>query len=254
MSDILSSKKFRRTALTVVFWCASDEDDHVIDYDKANILYNFALHCIVPSCCSPIHDQDVNSIDADTGEVHYKKVHIHYVVDMGKLQTIRQWLKFFEPIRDMISIAPFDNYDFSDLNEADPSGWSEKFKDILRVWENENSVKNMRGLLRYFHHWDNPEKFQYNDALRNYGGFDSDTIILSQSDSVVLLDQIIEWIDNNDCYSFANLIRYCRDHNRDWFLVMARYRYSDMVINYMRSLAYTNSGALDRQIDKWEDS
>lgn len=240
--NILNDKSLRRVAITFLFWQEHDE----------NILYDFLSSLKVPCCVSPLHDKDINELNADTGEVEYKKPHYHVIIEIGTTKTILQWFSILSPIRDFISIAPFDKYDFTIFDSIDDIRCQEWSKKILDVWEIENSIKNMRGLVRYFRHLDNPEKFQYDNKYRCFGGFDVDSVLLSQTDMLVMSFQILDFINNNECYNFADLIDYARFNNIDWCQVLLKHNFSNYITSYMKSALYRNSGAMDKKIKEYE--
>lgn len=242
-ANVLNDKSLRRVSITFLFWAEHDY----------NVLASFLSSLKVPCLVSPLHDRDINEMNPDTGEVEYKKPHYHVIIEMGVTKTILQWLHMLEPIRDFISIAPFDRYDFSLFDNLDQVRSSDVYKRILDIWENENSIKNTRGLVRYFRHLDNPEKFQYPAEYHCFGGFDVDSVLLNQSDMLVLSFQILDFINNNDCYNFADLIDYARFNNIDWCQVLLKNNFSNYIISYMKSALYRNTGAYENKVKKYEN-
>lgn len=243
-ANVLNDKSLRRVAITFLFWAEHDY----------NVLATFLGSLKVPCLVSPLHDKDINEINADTGEIEYKKPHYHVIVEVGTTKTVLQWYRYLEPIRDFISLAAFDKHDFSIFSSVDEirsCDWANK---ILYVWEEENSIKNMRGLIRYFRHLDNPEKAQYGNDYHCFGGFDIDSVLLNQSDMLVMSFQILDFINNNDCYNFADLIDYARFNNIDWCQVLLKNNFSNYIISYMKSALYRNTGAYENKIKKYENS
>ena len=253
----------RVTSFTFIFW---DQDDHEDPESSIiywqNYLYTFLEALKVPSAVSPCHRFDINEVDASTGLIEFKKVHWHVVIDFGSGQnkTIKQIFDMIRPIRKYISIAPWDDYaesldyildsnDVSNLIFADDDSDFEKIK---KVWLTCNVVRNMRSLLRYFKHLDNPEKHQYTEDIRSFGGFEVEDRIYSQTDSFFILDQIFDYIEDNHIYSFWNLLKYCRKNNREWYCVICKNIYGNLVINAMKSFAVQDTGYLDRKIERYE--
>ena len=187
----------RTSAFTFLFWVQSPES---LDQDKS-LLFNFLNSIHVPSCVSPLHDRDVNEINLDTGEVEYKKPHFHVVIDYGSgsNKTPSQFFDLIDPIRSYISVANLDR-----LSEDSPES---KIANCVKLWKNENCVKNMRSLLRYFKHLDNPEKFQYiEEEYKTFCGFELDNRLLSQEDSLLIIKEIKDFVRNEECYLFCDLV------------------------------------------------
>lgn len=240
--NILNDKSLRRVAITFLFWAEHDY----------NVLASFLSSLKVPCLVSPLHDKDVDELDCDTGEAKFKKAHYHVIVEVGTLKTVLQWLQILAPIRDFISISPFDKYDFSNCDSIDDIRKDPVLSKVLKVWEEENSIKNMRGLVRYFRHLDNPEKFQYDYDYHCFGGFDVDEVLLNKSDMMVISFQILDWINNNDCYNFADLVDYARYHNIEWCQLFLKTSYVIYFTNYMKSAMFRNTGAYAKKYEKYE--
>lgn len=250
----------RTTAFTVVYWLQSDD----IDSEKS-FLFKFLSSCGVPCCCSPLHDEDINELETSSGDVEFKKAHFHLVFDFGSGQnkTVKQCFELIEAIRDYISIAPFDKFvSFDEFDFLDhefeifsPDTVYDNFARCCQVWKKGNVVRNMRSLLRYFCHLDNPEKFQYDTQdLRSFNGFNIEDRLYSQSDSVVILDDILDYIESNQIYSFWELVNYCRKNNREWFSVLIRRDISGFVRDCIKSFTYDDTGALSSQVKRYEKS
>lgn len=228
----------RTSAFTFLFWIQSYPDS--LDHDKS-LLFDFLNNLKVSSCVSPLHDKDVNEINVETGEIEYKKAHFHIVIDFGSgsNKTVSQMFDLIEPIREYISIA---NLDLIDSSTPDL-----KVQARIKLWKNENCVKNMRSLLRYFKHLDNPEKVQYlEEDYHTFCGFDLDNRILNQEDSNVIIKDIKNFINNNEVYMFCDLVDYASENRPEWFSILTRTQYNNFVIQYMKSLAYKNSGKIDK--------
>lgn len=201
----------RCTSFTVVYWCQYPED---IDKDRS-FLFKFLSFCGVPCVCSPVHDLDINELDSSTGVIEFKKPHFHIAFDFGSgnNKTVKQCFELIEPIREFISIAPFDRltslneFNFLDqefeIFDSKPDLDHDPFIRCCKVWKKGNVVRNMRSLLRYFCHLDNPEKHQYNSSdFHTFNGFNLEDRLYSQSDSLILLDEILDFVEREEVYSF----------------------------------------------------
>lgn len=253
----------RVTAFTFVFWVQDDHDD--LESSKIywrDYLYTFLSSLRIPAACSPLHDKDINEVDALSGVVEFKKPHWHVVIDYGSgnKKSIKQIFDLIRPIRNYISIAPFDKCfcDYDDiLQDFDVSNLIFDSSDsdinkVKKVWLSCNAVRNMRSLLRYFKHLDNPEKHQYSDDIISFGGFEVEDRIYSTTDAYSILDDIFDYIEENHIYSYWKLLKYVRKNNREWYAVMCKNMYSNMIINAQKSFAVEDTGYLDKKIENYE--
>lgn len=154
----------------------------------------------VPACISPLHDQDINP----TGEP--KKAHYHVLLTFAGMKSFSQ----IKTITDR-------------LNAPIPL-----------------PCMSTQGTVRYFLHLDNPEKHQYSrDDIVTLGGFDVGSAFemgLSQLDHCI--DELIDFVEDNDVYEFCDLVRLVRLSGRtDWREVLTR-RCSVFFSAYLRSRAY----------------
>lgn len=253
--NILNDKSLRRVAITFVYWVTPTND-----YVKlATFLGSLKVACLV----SPLHDKDINSIDPDSGEVKYKDPHYHVIIDIDSLKTIIQWFQLLSPIRNCISLAPWDRYDTSMIEFVEQMrnkdtlkaiGADPKICDVLKVWEEENSIKNMRGLVRYFKHLDNPEKHQYFDEdYHCFGGFDVTGVLLSKTDMISISLKIKDYIKDHRVYNFADLMDYCSANNIEWYQVLMNSQICNVIINYMKSCLYRDTGAQEFTIREYKE-
>ena len=129
---------------------------------------------------SPLHSFDVN----DTGEV--KKPHWHIVLNFDSLKSNDQVKKLIEPLNGTIPIQ----------------------------------LHSIRGMIRYFAHLDNPEKYQYPvDQIVGHGGMDvADLLRLSASARYQVIRKMCAWVADNDITEFYQLMDYAADHHmEDWY-------------------------------------
>lgn len=225
-SDIFNAVG-RTNAIQFLFWLDFD------DYTNRDILFKFLSNLKLESCVSPLHDKD-----EDLGKPKKPHYHVYITAGSGKNKSVRQWFTYIEPIRDFISIAPFDR-GVSDLESVAP------------IWEKENKVHNARGAIRYFKHLDNPEKYQYmNEDYITFGGLDLDDLILSQTDVLIVLKNIYQWIRDNKVYSYAQLVDYSAEHSSEWFYVINKPSTSSNIERYIRSRVFTDSGGIDKYVEK----
>lgn len=135
----------------------------------------------VPIFVSPLHDKDVNP-DGSPKKPHY---HVQFIFDGVKTKEQVQAL----------------------ANQINGVG--------LKV------LNSLRGYARYLCHLDNPEKYQYNiDEITSFCGADYLEVIGLPSDKYKCIREILQWIEDNDCDAFCDLLTYCSMFHEDWFRVL----------------------------------
>lgn len=135
----------------------------------------------VPCLISPLHDMDINP----DGE--HKKEHYHVIIMFDSMKTKLQAEEVFSSINGVGCEV----------------------------------VKSIRAYARYLVHMDNPDKYQY--ALKDVKAYGVDymSIISISTDKYVAIGQMMEWVESNQCYSYATLLKYARDNNFEWFKSLA---------------------------------
>ncbi len=135
----------------------------------------------VPAFVSPLHNEDVNP----GGEK--KKEHYHVMLVYEGPKTVDQAKKVFTAIGGVGCEA----------------------------------VQSLRGYARYLCHLDNPEKFQYNtEDVRAFCGADYINAIGLVTDKYKAIGEMIDYCVEVGCYSYSNLLIYCRNERYDWFRVL----------------------------------
>lgn len=139
----------------------------------------------IPWCSSPLHDKDINA----NGEP--KKPHWHIVLCFDGKKSYSQ----IELITKSV-------------------GGTRPEK-----------VHELRAMIRYLAHLDNPDKWQYdfNDVI-SYGGLDVEEISCSiKSRLTSILNDIQDYVIENDITEFADLSDYAKYTNSDWYTVITKY-------------------------------
>ncbi len=132
----------------------------------------------IPAFLSPLHDKDINP----TGEP--KKPHYHLMI-------------MFEGVK----------------SEAQAKEVFEQFNGVGC-----EIIQSIRGYARYLCHLDNPEKVQYDkDKVSAYGGADYFNVINLITDKYAVIDEMINFCEEQDIVSFRNLFLYAKYNRRDWF-------------------------------------
>lgn len=142
----------------------------------------------IKTAISPLHDKDLNP----TGDE--KKAHWHIMLEYESLKS-------YDQVKEL-----------SDLINAT----------IPQI------VQSPVGMIRYFIHKDNPEKFQYNwEDITIYNGFDLgkyDSYTEQEIDYIIA--DITQFIDDNQILEYADLIALVRDkklgHFDDWYRIVRK--------------------------------
>ncbi|GAP05054.1 replication protein [Fructobacillus tropaeoli] len=130
---------------------------------------------------SPLHDKDVNP----DGEK--KKPHWHILLTADGPITYQAVKKIIEP-----------------LNAPIPQ-----------------KVGSARGLVRYFIHMDNPEKYQYSiDEIVGHSGADVGSYFeLTATNRLTVMKDMVQYIYDNDVMNYADFLITCIEKSDDWFSV-----------------------------------
>lgn len=140
----------------------------------------------VPWIESPLHDADVN---ADSTE---KKAHWHIMLLFDSVKSYQQILPFSRAVNGSFPIK----------------------------------CRSLRGSVRYFYHADNPEKAQYSKTdIKSHCGAELEKLLeLSSSEKSVILNQIFDFIVENNVVEFADILDYARLWRSDWYdLIVSSY-------------------------------
>lgn len=143
------------------------------------------------------HDKDVDE------EGILKKPHYHVLVLMDSMHSRNQITEIVEYI----------------------GGANGVFKDVI----------NSKSYARYLCHLDNPEKHRYSvEDVISFGGLDYCRYIVTESDRVRVVKEIIEFCDVKKMYNYADLMVYSKDYNVIWFNALCGFS-GRVVREYIRS-------------------
>lgn len=148
-------------------------------------------------CESPVHDADLN------GDGTEKKKHIHFVVTFEGNKSFEQMLEITQR-----------------LNCPIPQ-----------------QVRNMRAMVRYLIHADNPDKHQYKrEDIKAYGGFVLDDYFnRSQTENRDILKQIMEFCIDNNIDDFCDLVEVVFISGNDEWIDIITCRNTMFLASYMKS-------------------
>ena len=128
-------------------------------------------------CESPVHDKDTN-LD---GEL--KKAHIHFLV-------------CFEGNKSYSQIEEICNA----INATCPK-----------------KVSSVRGMVRYFVHADNPEKYQYEKAaIKPHGGIEIESYFAPSAEAKKrFLEEMTDWCEQTHCNELRVLMNYAKRKKKE---------------------------------------
>lgn len=154
----------------------------------------------IPSFISPLHDMDVNP----DGEI--KKPHWHVVLMFDGKKSEDQALAIFTSI----------------------SGVGCEV------------VQSIRGYARYLCHLDNPEKHQYPpEGVRALCGADYASVIGLVIDKYKAIKEMMEYVKQNNIFSYSELLDYCSNEHFDWFRVLCD-NGTVVIKEYLKSRLWTH--------------
>ena len=112
-----------------------------------------------------------------------------------------------------------------------------------------SKCSNPKGMVRYFTHMDNPEKYQYNKSeIQVIGQYDIEPFFKSTTgEERAIRREIMQFIVDNDIREFADLAEYCLIHNEVWDDYLAKSTY--YIKEYVASRRYR---ARDAQLSMLE--
>lgn len=108
-------------------------------------------------------------------------------------------------------------------------------------------VKSKKSYARYLCHLDDPGKKLYDVSMvKEFGGADYKSIIEGGGSKSEVYGKIMEYIDDCHIRSYAQLLRYARHFEPDWFSVLCK---NGMVIkDYLKSNNFDNDNNLKGQV------
>lgn len=151
-------------------------------------------------CLSPYHDKDVNP----DGEL--KKPHYHILLLFPSVKS-------FSQVEEITKL----------LNQPIPQ-----------------RCQSAKGLIRYFIHKDNPEKYQYNwDDIQCFNGADLDSLCApTHTERLVILQEILNFCSINKISEYSDLIDWVIQNGKnDWLSVATCYN-TFSIISHINSIRY----------------
>ena len=154
----------------------------------------------VPWIESPLHDKDVDA----NGEL--KKAHWHILLMFSSKKSYQQILEIT-----------------SQLNSPNPQ-----------------KCTNIKGMVRYFAHMDDPDKFQYSKGeIIGYSGADPLTYLSATSgERYQLIKEMISYVKENEVDEIQDLIDYAMENRfDDWFPLLCD-NSAFIMNNYIKSIRH----------------
>ncbi|MFQ6724596.1 MAG: replication protein [Clostridia bacterium] len=135
----------------------------------------------IPAFVSPLHDLDINP----GGEL--KKAHYHVLIMFDSVKTVEQAKEIFKAIGGVGCEV----------------------------------VNSIRGYARYLCHLDNPDKVQYDRGfITAFCAADYEETIGLALDKYIAVREMIEFCNENNICSYAQLLTYAMTEHYSWFRVL----------------------------------
>lgn len=109
------------------------------------------------------------------------------------------------------------------------------------------TVLSAKGYARYLIHMDNPEKYQYDEQkVCSICGADykkmTQTNEEKNTSKLIMLTEILRFIDDNQIEIYSDLIRYCVKSRPDWLELLVTYT-GQTVKDYIKSETFASKAA-----------
>lgn len=169
----------------------------------------------VEALVSPLHDQDRQEEDPDKP----KKPHHHVIISWKNPVIYTKATEIFDTIG---GVYP------------DPEKAKATFFRQCRV-------RNFQQAARYLCHLDQPNKHQYNIAdVVSIGAIDYQNLVATRAEDDVVVDEIIDFIYDNDITNFMTFLRAMRLMHPEWKRIIYHQHSGlfDRAIKGMRELDY----------------
>ena len=157
----------------------------------------------VEAYISPLHDKDVRADGTP------KKPHYHVILCFKGKKSIGQ------------------------VQEI-----SNKLSGVKVLWE-ECAVNDLQGMVRYLVHFDDPDKAQYDVAtIEPINGADVVSCFANSATDVdSIVGEMMDWCDEQGCFSFYRLAKYARNEKPEWFRVLSTKR-TVFITQWLRSMKW----------------
>lgn len=148
----------------------------------------------LPWAISPLHDKDINEDGTD------KKPHFHIIIYFPN----KAYYHEVQELKESLYLC------WEAGQESEP-GFSEIGKN--RAPPKIICVAHARGMLRYFAHMDNAEKYQYEPKdIKGFNGLDVDKYIYTMADVDETIKEITLFIRDAHIDEYKDLVFYAIDH------------------------------------------
>lgn len=148
--------------------------------------------------------------------------------------------------------SPYHDKDINPDGESKKPHWhimmyfegKKSYEQMLHIVDMLNSpmpmpVLSPTGLIRYFIHLDNPEKFQYSmlDIVPHQGMDITKYFLPTETQHLAYLHQMFDFIREQDIRYFSQLVDYALNYKPDTWFVTLTQRYSIFFSKYFSSAA-----------------
>lgn len=145
----------------------------------------------------------------------------------------QNWREIISDLHTPFVVSPLHDMDVNPDGEMKKSHWhvlimfpgNKSFEQIESITKSLSSpvpqkVENTKGIVRYFLHMDNPEKYQYKRSdMKAYCGADLNQLLeVTKSDRYALIREMMEFINKQGITEMKDLLDYAMDERfEDWF-------------------------------------
>ena len=140
------------------------------------------------------------------------------------------WREILEEMHIEAVISPLHEFDTDPNGEVKKAHWhvllsfegKKSYEQIKEITDSLNApipqkCQSAKGMVRYFLHLDNPDKYQYSrtDMIAIGGADIAELLKPTSANRDALICEMCDWVDDNEVMHFAVLARYARAHRRD---------------------------------------
>lgn len=148
---------------------------------------------------------------------------------------VQHWREILDDLHIMYAVSPLHEFDVDPDGELKKAHWhivfifdgKKSYQQMLEICHmigaiNPQNVLNLRTIMRYLVHLDNPEKHQYNITdIEYHNGLSADDCFkLSSTDKHKIVMDVLHYIDENDINEYWDLLWKVESDHPEWMDVL----------------------------------
>ena len=160
-----------------------------------------------------------------------RKRYRHWTTVLYPESCAENWRSILDELHIQYAVSPLHDKDTNPDGELKKSHWHlafvfdgvKSFDQIVEICDMIKAVcpqrcLSLRGLIRYFCHLDNPEKYQYNiDDIECHNGLDIDDCLKQTcTEKHAILLEILHFIQENNITEYWDLLMLCESSHPEW--------------------------------------